>query len=137
MAQPFHYPFQYAQLPTYGYQTFDRNAVSFSFHPIIPPDRIYPSNPFADDQMKPDDEPPPSEESPEPRPEDAPAEAQGTSRWPGFELKVLIFWLDNNATGDGDPPTDSGADGVIATDESGDPEDKGILDPNTSSLYSD
>ena len=74
--QPYHYPFQYAQLPTYGYQTFDRNSVSFSFHPIIPPERLYPSNPFADDQMKNDDGPPPPGDSAEP-PGNGSADADG------------------------------------------------------------
>ncbi|OCT47808.1 hypothetical protein CLCR_03774 [Cladophialophora carrionii] len=88
MARPFHYPFQYAQLPTYGYQTFDPSAVSFSFHPIIPPDRLYPSKPFADDQMKPEEEQPPlSEDNPEPQ-NDAPAEANGK-----FGVSVLSFML--------------------------------------------
>lgn len=76
MAQPFQYPFQYAQLPTYQWRTFDREAISFSFHPIIPPERMPPDNPFAD-QMKSDDCPPPSEDTPEPPPGDAPASNEG------------------------------------------------------------
>ena len=80
MAQPFQYPFQYAQLPTYHWQTFDRHAVSFSLHPIIPLEQIHPSNPFADNQMKPNDgSSPQSEDNPEPAPDDAPADADGKS----------------------------------------------------------
>jgi hypothetical protein len=87
MAQPFHYPFQYAQLPTYGYQTFDPSAVSFSFHPIIPPERLYPSNRFADDQMKPDEAPPPlAEENPESPQENVSAETEGK-----FDVSVPSF----------------------------------------------
>jgi hypothetical protein len=76
MAQPYQYHYQYAQLPTYHWQTYDRNAVSFSFHPIIPPEHLYPNDPFAD-QMKPDDAPPPaSQDIPEPK-DDTPLEADG------------------------------------------------------------
>ena len=80
MAHQPYYPFQYAQLPTYGYQTFDRNAISFSFHPIIPPERLYPSNPFADDQMKNEDAPPsPSEDNADP-PRDTHGNTDGKSK---------------------------------------------------------
>ena len=88
MAHQPYYPYQYAQLPTYGYQTFDRNAVSFSFHPIIPPERIYPSNPFADDQIKSDDASPyPSEDNPDPS-GDAPEDMDGKST-----VVLLAFFL--------------------------------------------
>ena len=86
MAHQPYYPFQYAQLPTYGYQTFDLNAVSFSFHPIIPPERLYPSNQFADDQMKDDDASPPGDNTDPPG--DTPEGADGQSK-----LILLAFLL--------------------------------------------
>jgi hypothetical protein len=41
--------FQYAQLPVFKYQTFDRESLTFTNHPIIPPERIVFSDRHADD----------------------------------------------------------------------------------------
>lgn len=58
MAQQY-YSYQYAQLPVFQWRTFDRNTLTFSTHPIIPPERIYPSYLYADDRYQSNDPPPP------------------------------------------------------------------------------
>jgi hypothetical protein len=57
MAQQYYY--QYAQLPVFQWRTYDRNTLTFSAHPIIPPERLYPSYLYADDRFKSNDLPPP------------------------------------------------------------------------------
>ncbi len=57
MARPVHY--QFAQLPVFQWRTYDRNTLTFSAHPIIPPERFYLGNPYADDYYKTDQPAPP------------------------------------------------------------------------------
>lgn len=59
MAQQYYYHHQYAQLPVFQWRTFDLNTLTFSTHPIIPPERLYPSYSYADDRFKSNDLPPP------------------------------------------------------------------------------
>lgn len=58
MAQQY-YSYQYAQLPVFQWRTYDRNTLTFSAHPIIPPERLYPSYIYADDHYQSDHPPPP------------------------------------------------------------------------------
>jgi hypothetical protein len=126
MAQPYPYPFQYAQLPTYHWQTFDRNAVSFSFHPIIPPERIHPSNSFADDQMKPEDDTQPlTEDNPDPPPSDVPADADSELNGISSIVDALTCFLDVVTTGDEAAAPDADAEEVKEGGEPADSPDKG------------
>jgi len=51
--------YQYAQLPVFQWRTYDLTTLTFSPHPIIPLERHYSNNPFADDHLKNDAPPPP------------------------------------------------------------------------------
>lgn len=44
--------FGYAQLPVYQYQTWDREALSYTNHPIVPPDRIIFTNRDVDEERR-------------------------------------------------------------------------------------
>jgi hypothetical protein len=57
-------PFQYAQLPVYQYRTFDLNTLTFSSHPIIPPEQILFNNQRTDEPSKKDQDSPPVTDPP-------------------------------------------------------------------------
>ena len=46
--------FKYAELPVFKYQTFDPTSVTFTDHPIIPPEIINFSDRYTDDPFKPE-----------------------------------------------------------------------------------
>ena len=47
--------FKYAELPVFKYQTFDPTSVTFTDHPVAPPDVINFSDRYTDDAFKPDE----------------------------------------------------------------------------------
>jgi hypothetical protein len=64
------YPYQYAQLPSYQWQTYNPHNVTFSLHPIIPPRRFYTIDPFADERYKHEERLPAGDATPEASPRD-------------------------------------------------------------------
>ena len=47
--------FKYAELPVFKYQTFDPTSVTFTDHPVVPPEVINFSHRYTDDPFKPDE----------------------------------------------------------------------------------
>ena len=47
--------FKYAELPVFKYQTFDPTSVTFTDHPVVPPEVINFSDRYTDDPFKPDE----------------------------------------------------------------------------------
>lgn len=48
--------FRYAELPVFKYQTFDPNSLTFTDHPIVPPEKINFSNRSAEELFTHDDD---------------------------------------------------------------------------------
>jgi hypothetical protein len=99
----------YARLPVFKYQTFDRESLTFSEHPIKPPSprkmRYFGSDADADEPPKNDDapvDPPADAEPPDPPIEilDLPADPPADTEPSDPPIEIL------------DPPADSPADGT-------------------------
>ena len=90
MAQPYYYQHQYAQLPVFQWRTYDLNTLTFSAHPIIPPERIYPSYSYADDRFKTNDLPPPIIDD---QPHDPPAGEPFPDDMEGKSLPIYYYTL--------------------------------------------
>lgn len=72
--------FKYAELPVFKYQTFDQSSLTFTDHPIVPPEKINFSDRSTDDLFKHDEAGPP-----DPEPE-APADAPPADPEPEPEI---------------------------------------------------